>query len=430
MERTSGSYFQPMRSYSFLFLIVVLVLLSFVTFALAQSSQYQAIKGVKFKDGTVIMGTVTQLNVETVIIRLDNGQTVVRKFDDVDTFIKRDDAFKTYPETKPAAPPAAVVAPAAVPMVAPTTTAPATAPAAAPPAAAPAASPAAVSPSAAPATAPPTVVESTKTDAIETKQEAKPYDASATSARIYDPRYSSLEFGLMYYYYDYKETFAPPDKSTESGWLPGIYLGYEYKKPSDVYTRIYGHIAGGDLTYDGTTFSGIPKSFDHSMFFFKFEGDIGYTIPIDSRFLIIPYTGYGYRYWRRGETEVIAGAQFIKEVYTWSYIPVGIKFDYAINNKWNIGASTAVHFMFGGEMKLYASEFNSSLPDVTFDLGNKPGFYLELPIRYKLANNWSILGSLWYEYSEIGKSDVIYGLYEPDSETHQYGFNLGVSYLF
>ncbi len=86
--------------------------------------------------------------------------------------------------------------------------------------------------------------------------------------------------------------------------------------------------------------------------------------------------------------------------------------------------------MFGGEMKLYASEFNSSFPDVTFDLGNKPGFYLELPIRYKLANNWSILGSFWYEYSEIGKSDVIYGLLEPDSETHQYGFNLGVSYLF
>mgnify|MGYP006961763406 FL=1 len=79
---------------------------------MAQSSQYQSIKGVKFKDGTVIMGTVTQLNVETVTIRLDNGQTVVRKFDDVDTFIKRDDAVKTYQETKPAAPPAAVVAPA------------------------------------------------------------------------------------------------------------------------------------------------------------------------------------------------------------------------------------------------------------------------------------------------------------------------------
>jgi len=424
-----------MRSYSFLFLIVVLVILSSVTLAMAQSSQYQAIKGVKFRDGTVIMGTVTQLNVETVTIRLDNGQIVVRKFDDVETFIKRDDAVKTYQETTPAAPPAAVVAPAAVPAAvppaAPTTTAPAAAPAAVPPAAAPAASPAAASPTAAPAAVPPTVVESTKTDAIETKQETKPYDASATSARIYDTRYSSLEFGIMYYYYDYKEVNEPPPfKSTESGWLPGLYLGYEYKKPSDVYTKIYGHIAGGDLTYDGTTFSGIPKSFDHSMFFFKFEGDIGYTVPIDNRFLIIPYTGYGYRYWRRGETEVIEGAPFIKEVYTWSYIPVGIKFDYAINDKWNIGASTAVHFMFGGEMKLYASEFNSSFPDVTFDLGNKPGFYLELPIRYKLANNWSILGSFWYEYSEIGKSDVIYGLLEPDSETHQYGFNLGVSYLF
>jgi len=428
-----------MRSYSFLFLIVVLVFLSSITLAMAQSSQYQSIKGVKFKDGTVIMGTVTQLNVETVTIRLDNGQTVVRKFDDVDTFIKRDDAVKTYQETKPAAPPAAVVAPAAVPSAAqpaaPTTTAPAAVPAATPPAAAPAASPAAASPAAAPAAVPPTAVESTKIDAIETKQEIKPYDASATSARIYDPRYSSLEFGIMYYYYDYKEVNEPPPfKSTESGWLPGIYLGYEYKKPSDVYTKIYGHIAGGDLNYDGSasTPSGVtfPFSYDSSHFFFKFEGDIGYTVPISDKLLLIPYTGYGYRYWRRGETENIRGVWTYKEIYTWNYIPVGVKLDYALDKRWSIGGNAAVHFMFGGRMTAYFSEISSSLSDYEFDLGNKPGYYIEAPVRYRFDNSWSFNFTPWYQYSEIGKSNYIGTYHEPDSETHQYGFNLGVSYLF
>ena len=114
------------------FLILTIILLfisSTATLALAQANQYQSLKGVKFKDGSVIMGTVTQLNVETVTIRLDNGQTVVRKFDDVDTFIKRDDAVKTYQETKPAASPAAVAVPAAVPPAAPPTTAPTALPA-------------------------------------------------------------------------------------------------------------------------------------------------------------------------------------------------------------------------------------------------------------------------------------------------------------
>jgi len=114
------------------FLILTIILLfisSTATLALAQANQYQSLKGVKFKDGSVIMGTVTQLNVETVTIRLNNGQTVVRKFDDVDTFIKRDDAVKTYQEAKPAASPAAVAVPAAVPPAAPPTTAPTALPA-------------------------------------------------------------------------------------------------------------------------------------------------------------------------------------------------------------------------------------------------------------------------------------------------------------
>jgi len=421
MEMAKGKSFLAERSKPFFTLVLaILFIVASASLAISQTSQYQSIKGVKFKDGTVVMGTVTQLNVETVTIRLDNGQTIVRKFDDVDTFIKRDDAVITVQETTPAVPSAAVAAPAAVPFTSPPASAPATAPPAAPPAAAPAA-------------VQPTVVESTKTDAIEAKQETKPYDASATSARSYDTRYSSLEFGLIYYYYDYKEVNEPPPfKSTESGWLPGIYLGYEYKKPSDVYTKIYGHIAGGDLTYDGSVLqTGAPFSYDSNHFFFKVEGDIGYTVPISDKLLLIPYTGYGYRYWRRGETENIRGVWSYKEIYTWNYIPVGVKLDYAVDNRWSIGGNAAVHFMFGGRMTAYLSERSSSLSDLEFDLGNEPGYYVEVPVSYRFDKNWSFNFTPCYQYSEIGKSNIVAGgAYEPASETKQYGVNLGVSYLF
>jgi hypothetical protein len=285
------------------------------------------------------------MNVETITIRTDDDQTVIRKFSDVSEFVKSSDEVEAMTENK------AIL-------------------------------------------------------------------------------HSSVEFGFMYYYYDYKETLPPPLKSTESGWLPGIYLSYDYKKASDIYFKLYGTIAGGNLTYDGTTFSGTPASFNHSQFLFKFEGDIGYTAPINEKLLLIPYTGYGYRYWRRGETETIAGVTFIKEVYTWSYVPVGIKVDYAIDDKWNIGGNAAVHFMFGGRMTAYFSETDSALPDLEFDLGNVPAYYFEIPVSYKFDKNWTITGTLWYEYSEIGKSNVVSGLYEPDSTTNQYGINVGVSYLF
>ena len=72
----------------FILVLATLFIIASASSAFSQTDPYQSIKGVKFKDGTVIMGTVTQLNVETVTIRLDNGQTVVRKFDDVDIFIK------------------------------------------------------------------------------------------------------------------------------------------------------------------------------------------------------------------------------------------------------------------------------------------------------------------------------------------------------
>ncbi len=442
-----GKCFLAERSKPFFILVLAaLFIVASASFAFSQTNRYESIKGVKFKDGTVLMGTVTQLNVETLTIRLENGQTVVRKFDDVDTFIKRDDAVTTVQDTKPAVPPAAAAAPAVVPATvpsaAPPTTAPAAAPAAqtpaTPPAAAPVAAPAAAPPSAAPAA----VKETGQTGSSDLTQQTKSSDTSLTATGSFENRHNSLQFGLMYYYYDYKETLTPPEKSTESGWLPGIYLGYEYKKPSDIYTKLYGHIAGGDLTYDGATQPGnVPLSFDHSHFFFKFEGNIGYTVPLSDKFLLIPYTGYGYRYWRRGESEYVKSV-FIpsigvvrihdtKEIYTWSYVPIGLKIDYMINDKWSIGGTAAVHFMFGGEMTAYESEWNPSGSDLKFNLGNEPGYYFEIPIIYRFDKNWSMVGKFWYEYSEIGKSNVLAGgEYEPASKTHQYGVNFGVSYLF
>jgi len=48
---------------------------------------------------------------------------------------------------------------------------------------------------------------------------------------------SSIKLGMIYYYFDYKENVPAPQKSTEYGWMPGIYLDYTFKKKSSVYAK-------------------------------------------------------------------------------------------------------------------------------------------------------------------------------------------------
>jgi hypothetical protein len=245
---------------------------------------------------------------------------------------------------------------------------------------------------------------------------------------------SAIRLGLTYYYFDYKEDLTMPAKSTEYGWLPGVYLDYTFKKKSSIYTKIYLSYASADITYDGSNSAGTPVKYTYeSAKMFKFEANIGYAIPIGKDFLLIPYLGYGYQYWQRGDPDYIAEFNTVsyQEIYKWHYIPVGIKADYNITKKLNISASAAANFMFSGRMTANFSAIPIGYPDMNFTLGNRVGFYAEIPVTFKFTNDIGITITPWYEYSSFGQSDVNeYGFYEPSSKTNKYGVNVGVLLLF
>ena len=251
---------------------------------------------------------------------------------------------------------------------------------------------------------------------------------------------SAFQIGLGYQHMDYKEDIPAPHKSTENGWLPSIYASYEYKKPANLYAKAFMDYAAGNVTYDGTTQGGTAIKFDDSkQSLFRFEANIGYALKIKNDFLIIPYTGYGYRYWTRGEGKNTATYISYKEEYSWSYVPVGIKADYQINNKWSLGATLAAHIMFSGKMKAYPGDVIAGFRNLDFDLGNQVGYYVDIPVTYRLTANWSAVLTPWYEYSAIGQSNtvnvtynnnVIGRAYEPASTTHQFGVRLGIARLF
>jgi hypothetical protein len=368
-----------MRSYNkkaWTYAIIVTFILFFCTFSFAQTEN---IKGVQFKDGSIVYGKVIKMNIYDIQIETKDGNIISRKFDDVDVFIKDTGVdAKAEVEQAPVAEKVSQDKPA---------------------------------------------VSSKSSDVSGVKQQS-----------------SAFELGFMYYNFDYKEDMIAPQKSTENGWLPGVYFGYTFKKKSVIYAKAHIKYAAADIEYDGATLSGTPLKYSNqSAKMLKVEADVGYPISITKDFTLIPYTGYSYNYWQRGESKLVSpSATWTKEVYQWHNIPVGIKVDYDLNEKWNLSGSAAANFMFYGKMTLFASETYAGVPDFDFTLGNNVGFYAEMPITYKFTNNWSIVATPWYEYSAFGQSETqyyIYGgwlisVYEPSSKTNKYGINLGVQFIF
>jgi hypothetical protein len=247
----------------------------------------------------------------------------------------------------------------------------------------------------------------------------------------------SFELSFMYHYFDYQEDLPAPHKSTETGWLPGIYAGWKYDKQNAVYSKIFLEYSFGNLTYDGTTTDGTPVTSSHNnnQSLFRIEFDIGYNIAVSKRISLKPYVGYGYRHWSRGEAYTTSTYSSYNETYYWHYFPVGITADFNIGDKLVIQPNAGLRIMFSGNMSANLSELDPGYNDPKFKLGNKTGWYAEIPVTYKFSQAWAIVMKPWYEYSEIGQSDTVpltyygtvYGYaYEPSSKTKQYGVNVGI----
>ncbi len=131
-----------------------------------------------------------------------------------------------------------------------------------------------------------------------------------------------FEIAFSYSQFDYKEDFQPPLKSTEMGWIPQVRLGYSYVPDDQFYFRAFGELSvGNDNTdYDGSTMGGVPLKATTQNDFARLETNFGYTFKGALPVSITPYTGLGYRYWKRDIG--------YNETYSWWYLPVGVKFLY------------------------------------------------------------------------------------------------------
>ena len=74
------------------FVLLVAVITVFVTFlglpAFSQTKEFQSITAVEFKDGSIIEGSIIEMNASIIKIQKPDGTIEVRKFSDAKRFIK------------------------------------------------------------------------------------------------------------------------------------------------------------------------------------------------------------------------------------------------------------------------------------------------------------------------------------------------------
>jgi len=64
-------------------IVIFILFLSVPIFSSISIAEVENTKAVRFNDGTILYGTVIEINTETIKIITKDGKTVTRKFDDV-----------------------------------------------------------------------------------------------------------------------------------------------------------------------------------------------------------------------------------------------------------------------------------------------------------------------------------------------------------
>lgn len=262
-----------------------------------------------------------------------------------------------------------------------------------------------------------------------------------TKPLLIHPRHTA-SVSILLNSFAYKEDFPPPGKSEESGWLFGVALRYMYEGGSDLplFGRVQFDFSPSGTEYGGNeeTIFGYTRDFTETThnWFSRFELDAGYIFhrilnsPVD----ITPYTGYGYRFWRR-ELSSHNNLEGYTEDYSWGYIPIGVKGMYALAREWSVGLEMALRIMVSGSILIGLEQYNSP----TLTLGKRLSFFLALPVEFRTQSGWGAGLSFWYEHSGIDQSNkspaVIINrqestIYEPPSSTNQFGFALTGSFAF
>lgn len=132
--------------------------------------------------------------------------------------------------------------------------------------------------------------------------------------------------------------------------------------------------------------------------------------------------GLGYREWSRDirPTQSVLGYE---EIYDWGYFDIGIGLHYPLSPDASLGIDASYRKAFNAQMR-------ENLYGITFDLNNVYGYTIAVPLEVALNDSMNLFFQYRYEYWNIGASNIVWGYYEPDSETKNQTLSAGLRFWF
>ena len=221
---------------------------------------------------------------------------------------------------------------------------------------------------------------------------------------------------------DYKETLEMPKKSTESGWLPGLYGEMRRNFVNELAIGGNGSIFFGNENYDGSTQDGVPVTGTTKSIFLNMAAFGSKTFALADNADLEVRVGVSLKFWRRE-----LGENYVEDYMRYA-VPIQVNLPLRIDGQNRIVFSAAADIMFYGTMSL---DFYGS--NGTFKLGNEPGIRAGLAYESMLSPTLKLILGGGYEHFTFGQSDYKYMILdgqpstvlEPASKTTNYYLRLG-----
>jgi hypothetical protein len=242
---------------------------------------------------------------------------------------------------------------------------------------------------------------------------------------------TSVWLGVTALDFDYEE-FDDQDESLnrEEGWLPGVNVGASiasdrwFVEPSLLWSS-------GRVDYHSPD---VDSETDEEIL--NLEILAGTPLFSSDRQRLSLVAGAGHRKWQRDirSTPATLG---LDETYSWYYGLLGLRGEHEFNAHTRIVANFQVTRTANPEIEVQFKE--NFADDVNLDLGEETAFKASFTLHRQLTGGASLWLSPWYERWDLGRSkvkdlyrdgDSIGTVWEPRSETHNYGISLGLQWQF
>lgn len=241
----------------------------------------------------------------------------------------------------------------------------------------------------------------------------------------------SVQFGYKTTAYDYTETTSTGVLDTEESDLSeinGLYVNliqrlWKNSSGGDDSIECYFSHTEGNTDYIGSLLgSGQPYGSYRSITANTYDDvqlNFRRTVPANMYDFFI-LAGMGYYEWERA----LSVTQI--ETYRWYYAQMSVGVNKSIRKGLKVGVDLTAQHAFNQEM-------HANIPGTivaTFDLGKTYTYKAGIPLTLSVSDTVDFTARLEYEYTEIGRSNVISGFYEPDSEQKNVNLYLGVNLRF